>query len=560
MGMTDSIKASQQGLERVDRARHRKGWTKTRTMAWWQDALTSQATLRRFWRGIAIERGSFAAICHAVGISDWEAIADLDTVEEVDILTEMVSLPSPIPDPPSPNSNREDWGEAPDVPSFHGRTEELGQLESWMVKDRCKLILLLGMGGIGKTTLAVTVADQIQEQFECLIWRSLKPMPPLENLLGSLLKLFAQGSESQSFDNIHQGISQVIEYLKQRRCLLILDEVEVIFGCSDRPESSKRDRTFANREWREGYENYAELLRRVGMERHQSCLLLTSREKPNEIAALEGEKLPVRCLQLRGLRDADAVALFEDKGFSGAEVGLSSLIQLYGGSPLALKAIATMIQEVFAGNVKEFLSQNTVVLGDRLRALLKEQVSRLSPMEKDVIYWLAIERQPVCLSKLRANFVLPPTPSQLMETLVSLERRSLLNKIAEDNGIAFTLQPMVMKYVAEELIEQVIDEIESAIESKDIKLCKFLRKYALIKPQANDKSNSENDCWMITRLRDSLMINCDCEVGMGIREIVPLMRGKALPVLGYLSRNLLEIIKILEVETDSEEWRDIPIR
>jgi hypothetical protein len=529
-------------------------------MAWWQDALTSQATLRRFWRGIAIERASFAAICHAVGISDWEAIADLDTVEEVDIPTEMVSLPSPIPDSPSPNSNREDWGEAPDVPSFHGRTEELGQLESWMVKDRCKLILLLGMGGIGKTTLAVTVADQIQEQFQCLIWRSLKPMPPLENLLGSLLKFFAQGSESQSFDNIHQGISQVIEYLKQRRCLLILDEVEVIFGCSDRPESSKRDRTFANREWREGYENYAELLRRVGMERHQSCLLLTSREKPNEIAALEGEKLPVRFLQLRGLRDADAVALFQDKGFLGSEVGLSSLIQLYGGSPLALKAIATMIQEVFAGNVKEFLSQNTVVLGDRLRTLLKEQVSRLSPMEKDVIYWLAIERQPVCLSKLRANFVLPPTPSQLMEILVSLERRSLLDKIAEDNGIAFTLQPMVMKYVAEELIEQVIDEIESAIESKDIKPLKFLRKYALIKPQPKDKSNFEIDCWMLTRLRDSLMINCDCEVGMGIREIVPLMRGKALPVLGYLSRNLLEILKILEVETDSEEWRDILIR
>jgi len=558
--MIGSLRASQQGLERVDRARHRKGWTKTRTMAWWQDAHTSQATLRRFWRGIAIESGSFAAICHAVGISDWEAIADLDIVEEVDLPTQILVPASPIPDSPSPNSNREDWGEAPDVPSFHGRTEELCQLESWMVKERCKLIVLLGMGGIGKTTLAVTVADQIQEQFECLIWRSLKPMPPLENLLGSLLKFFVKESESRAFDNIHQGISQLIECLKQRRCLVILDEAEVIFGCSDITGTNLRDRTFATRQWREGYENYAELLRRIGTERHQSCLLLTSREKPNEIAALEGETLPVRCLQLRGLQEADAVALFQDKGFLGSEVGLNSLIQLYGGSPLALKAIAAMIQEVFAGNVKEFLSQNTVVLGDRLRTLLREQVSRLSPMEKDVIYWLAIERQPVSLSKLRANFLLPPTPSHLMETLVSLERRSLLDKIAEDNGIAFTLQPMVMKYVAEELIEQVIDEIESAIESKDIKLFKFLRKYALIKPQPNDKSNSENDCWMITRLRDTLMINCDCEVGIGIREIVPLMRGKALPVLGYLSRNLLEILKILEVETDSEEWRDIPIR
>jgi hypothetical protein len=558
--MTGSIRASQQGLERVDRARHRKGWTKTRTMAWWQDAHTSQATLRRFWRGIAIESGSFAAICHAVGISEWEAIADLDIVEEVDLPTQMLLPASPIPDSPSPNSNREDWGEAPDVPSFHGRKEELCQLESWLVKEHCKLIVLLGMGGIGKTTLAVTIADQIQEQFECLIWRSLKPMPPLEILLGSLLKFFFQGSESRAFDNIHQGISQLIECLKQRRCLVILDEAEVIFGCSDISGTNLRDRTFTPRQWREGYENYAELLRRIGTERHQSCLLLTSREKPNEIAALEGETSPIRCLQLRGLRDADAVALFKDKGFLGSEIGLRSLIQIYGGSPLALKAIATMIQEVFGGNVKEFLNQNTVVLGDRLRRLLKEQVSRLSPMEKDVIYWLAIERQPVCLSKLRANFVLPPTPSQLMEILVSLERRSLLDKIAEPNGIAFTLQPMVMKYVAEEFIEQVIDEIDAVLQNRDIKYFKLLRKYALTKQQSPDNTNDNYNGWMLMRLKDSLLMNLGSEIGLEILEIVPLLRGKVLAAIGYLSRNLLELLKALEIEINSEEWEGISIR
>jgi NB-ARC domain len=559
--MTGSIKASQQGLERVDRARHRKGWTKTRTMAWWQDAHTSQATLRRFWRGIAIESGSFAAICHAVGISDWEAIADLDTVdEEVDLPMPAVQPLSAIPDPASPNSNREDWGEAPDIPSFHGRAEELCQLESWMLKDGCKLIVLSGMGGIGKTALAVTLADQIQEQFECLIWRSLKPMPPLENLLYSLLEFCDRDAENISFDSIDRGISKLIECLRQRRCLVILDEVEVIFGCNDRPESSKRDRTFANRRWREGYENYAELLRRVGIERHQSCLLLTSREKPNEIAALEGEKSPVRCWQLRGLREADALALFEDKGFSGAEVGLSNLIKLYGGIPLALKAIATMIQEVFGGNIKEFLSQNTVVLGDRLRTLLREQLSRLSLVEKDVVTWLAIERQPISLARLRTNFLLPPTPSQLMETLVSLERRSLLDKIAEDNCIAFTLQPMVMKYVAEESIEQIIDEIEAVLKHRDLKYFKLLKKYALAKPQSPDSTKNNYDRWMLVRLKDSLLMNFGSEIGLEIREIVPLMRDKVPPLIGYLSRNLLELLKALEIEINAEEWEDISIR
>src|SRR5919202_2479029 len=68
----------------------------------------------------------------------------------------------------------QDWGEAPEVSSFYGRTEELCQLEQWILQDCCKVIALLGMGGIGKTTLAVMLAERIQEQFEFLVWRSLK--------------------------------------------------------------------------------------------------------------------------------------------------------------------------------------------------------------------------------------------------------------------------------------------------------------------------------------------------------------------------------------------------
>lgn len=121
--------------------------------------------------------------------------------------------------------------------------------------------------------------------------------------------------------------------------------------------------------WQTGY---GELLRRVGGERHQSCILLTSREKPEEVAAFEGESLPVRSLQVRGLQVEDAKNIFKDKGFSGSEMSLAELIDLYGGNPLALKVITTMIQEVFNGNVADFLKQNTLVLGDRLRTLLKQ--------------------------------------------------------------------------------------------------------------------------------------------------------------------------------------------
>ncbi|HEY9663134.1 MAG TPA: hypothetical protein V6C65_32210, partial [Allocoleopsis sp.] len=67
-----------------------------------------------------------------------------------------------------------DWGNAPDVTLFYGRTRELAQLEQWIVLGTCRLITLFGMAGIGKTALSVKLAQQVRHQFECLIWRSLK--------------------------------------------------------------------------------------------------------------------------------------------------------------------------------------------------------------------------------------------------------------------------------------------------------------------------------------------------------------------------------------------------
>ncbi|MEO0407524.1 MAG: pentapeptide repeat-containing protein [Cyanobacteria bacterium P01_A01_bin.135] len=75
--MAATVKASVEGLERVDKARRKKGWTKSERV--WADlACTSVATLKRFWVGVAIQSDTFRDICTTAGINDWESVIDLE--------------------------------------------------------------------------------------------------------------------------------------------------------------------------------------------------------------------------------------------------------------------------------------------------------------------------------------------------------------------------------------------------------------------------------------------------------------------------------------------------
>jgi hypothetical protein len=72
----------------------------------------------------------------------------------------------------------EDWGEAPHVSQFYGREKELAELEQWILADRCQLMAVLGIGGIGKTALVAKLAERVKDGFEYIFWRSLQNAPP----------------------------------------------------------------------------------------------------------------------------------------------------------------------------------------------------------------------------------------------------------------------------------------------------------------------------------------------------------------------------------------------
>lgn len=238
---------------------------------------------------------------------------------------------------------------------------------------------------------------------------------------------------------------QLIHFLRHNRCLIILDDFDTVLQSGNYTSS-----------YLEGYEGYGELHRRLINTSTQSCLLLISREKPREITVREGKASPIRYLKLDGLQVSESEEILQDKEL-GDRHDWQKLIKIYSGHPLALQIVSTIIQELYNCSVTEYLQQNTIYLGD-ISLLLSQQFRRLSSLEKEIIYWLALNRQPISKLKLQ-EYILSHETSPLLEALISLGGRSLIEKITENKEVLFLLQPMVMKYVTNEFINQVCSEI-----------------------------------------------------------------------------------------------------
>jgi WD40 repeat protein len=425
------------------------------------------------------------------------------------------------------------WGDAIDVSYFYGRVAELETIEQWIVVSRCRLVGVFGWGGIGKTALSVKLARQLESQFECVVWRSLRQAIDPSHLLNEILPILI-GSEVQE-----SSISLLMQQLHQKRCLLIFDNVESILQAGTQ-----------NGCYLTGYEAYGEIFGRVSDENHQSCMVITSREKPSGMSLREGVNLPVRSLQLTGLDIAAAQHLLVDKGITAPLIEQHNLINYVDANPLALKLVATSIQNLFNGDVRAFLAQGTVVFGN-LWELIARQFDRLSALQQQVMYWLAIDREGVTPARLQAASIPAVALPILLAALETLRDRSLI----ETTERGLTQQPVIMEYVA----NRFIDRIEREIITGELNL---FRTHALIEAETKDYLRDAQIQLILQPLIDRLLTHFTdrSHLERHLVEILTPLRHQTDKIAGYAAGNLLNLFCHLKTDLQGFDFSHLAIR
>ncbi len=465
------------------------------------------------------------------------------------------SLPHPVTLSPVTLSPPQDWGEAPEVGKVYGRQEELTRVTGWLVQERCRVVALLGIGGLGKTTLAATAVRAVAAHFQRVLWRSLLNAPPLDELLRDILQRLADERLHDFPATLDAQLALLLDYLRGRRLLLVLDNLESILN----PEQSGQMRT--------GYEGYAQLLRLFAERSHESCLLLTSRERPHGLEQWTEDSPLVRTLPLAGLNAGAGQAMLTARGLTGPTADATALVARYSGNPLALKLVVQTVQELFGGDIAAFLAVEAPIFDD-IRLVLDQQFGRLSSLEQELLLWLAVERTPVTAAALRANLVQPPPMPRFLEALRALQRRSLLETV----GQGFTLQNVVIEYLTEQLVERICGEIEIELGITNYELRKaspneesvtrnsklvnsFLNRHALLKAQATESIRQSQSRLLLQPVADRLLARVGkAHLATQIERLLTTLRHTAPLTPGYAGGNLLNLLLVLEMDISGYDF------
>jgi hypothetical protein len=349
-------------------------------------------------------------ILEKVIISNSGSIGYLVNGNKVSICSERRRSPKSSPISKPSEKHHLDIDNAPEITKFYGRNDELNTLKNWLIQEHCRIITLFGITGIGKTTLVVKLIEEVSTQFEYIVYRSLRYCPSIDNFLTDLLQSFV--SPAAVPNTLDRQINLLLKFLRQHRCLIVIDDLQMLFKPGE----------FAG-QYQAQFEGYYLLFKQIAELSHASSLLLITSEQPEDVNA--NRQKFTHCLKLTGLGDS-AQQILKDKELLD-EPMWDILIEKYQGHPLWLEMTATMIQELLAGSVSEFLSTPSLILSNEISSQLNRSWGRLTEAEKQIVNYLAKQEKALTLNQILQEKPNNYSTEIILNTIQSLKRRGFLD-------------------------------------------------------------------------------------------------------------------------------------
>ena len=191
---------------------------------------------------------------------------------------------------------------------------------------QAKTVGIQGFGGVGKSTLAAYFYRPLESKFKCLdfeakFWADVSGKPDFKVFAEKII--LALGGKVTPTNKNTELINNLLQLLNQRRCLLVVDNLETLLN--------------EERNWQdEDYQQFFSLWLNNGT---KSTLFITTQDKPTLFQGLQ------HWHTLGGMKIEEGIALLNNLAIQGTEAELKAFVKYVDGHPLTIKLVAGFLKE-----------------------------------------------------------------------------------------------------------------------------------------------------------------------------------------------------------------------